>query len=77
MCPVTKAGLDHDHLGQSGQVLSRSNGADQLCKISGFWPGFCIGSCALIVASGSDQSDEISILDSNDGSISPQYWLYN
>ena len=49
------------------------------------WPGFCIGSSALIIASGPDQSnDELSMPDSDDGSVSPDSsqdswmgWLYN
>ena len=34
------------------------------------WPRFCIGSCGLVKASGSDQSNELSVLDSDDGRVS-------
>ena len=56
------------HLGHLGQILSGLSGSHPLYKIS----KFCIGSRALIMASGRDQSDEFSMLDSNDGSVYPQ-----
>ena len=34
-------------------------------------PGFCIESCALIVAFSIDQNSELSMLDDDDGSVSP------
>ena len=47
------------------------------------WYGFCIESHTLIMGSGPYQSDELSILDSNDESVSDsptdicKNWLYN
>ena len=58
-------------LGHPGQILSRSTRSDLLYKIS-VWLGFCIRSYLLIMASGIDQSDGLSMLDDDDGSISPQ-----
>ena len=42
---------------------------DPVNKISRSDPD-CIGSCTLIMVSGLDQSNELSVLDGNDGSLS-------
>ena len=41
------------------------------------WPGFCIVLHALIMASVPDQSNELSVLDDDDGSVSPDFLYHN
>ena len=58
--------------GQLGHILSGSSGSDPVYKIS----VFCITSCVLIMASVPDQSNEFSVFDDDDGSVSPDF-LYH
>ena len=51
------------HLGQPGHVLSRSNGSDPVYKISRSDPD----------SAGPDQSNKLSVLDSDDESVSLDY----
>ena len=44
--------------------------SDPVYKYPGLTPIFCSGSRALIMASAPDQSNELSVLDGNDGGIS-------
>ena len=62
-CIRIETGVGHPgYLGLPGHVLSGSSRS--------VYPGICIRSCALIMASVTDQSDELSMLDGDYGSIS-------
>ena len=69
-----ETGLDHaGYPGQAGHILSRSSGSDLVYKLSVSDPDFYIESRALIMVPGPDQSNELSMLDGDDGSISPYF----
>ena len=52
------------------QGLSSFVWSDPVYKYPGLTPTFCSGSCASIMASAPDQSNELRMLDGNDASIS-------
>ena len=60
--------------GHLDYVLSGSSGSDLHLhyKIAS---RFCIGSCVLTMTYDSDQSDELSMLNGDDGTVSLQDWL--
>ena len=67
-------GSDHPgYPGQPGDVLSRLNEFDLVYKICCVQPRFFIGLCVLVMVSGPDQSSELSMLDGDNGSISPDF----
>ena len=63
-------GLGHR---SSGSYFFHVKGSHLVYKITGSDQDFAliIGSCALVMVFGPDQKDQLSILDSDDGSISP------
>ena len=58
----------------SGYPESGSSGSDPVDKLSGSDPN---SASALTMASGSDQSNKLGVLDSDDGIVSPDFLYHN